>query len=133
MKIDLGYGFFASDEVMEHYVKFICKEIEEMIKTHCGASVNSRDGFPMKGHYVPVKLEVVEVMKRSASLRMKTLGFTKEFTLYMSRHKSPDKILHELQYKIDELTLEIIKENDIDQNRVHSEHHPLRNLNFKLP
>lgn len=133
MKIDLGYGFFASDGVMEHYVNFICNEIMEMTKTHCGASVNRRDGFPMKGYYVPVKLEVKERLKRSAIFKITVLKSEKEFVFYMSRHKSPDELFHQLQRKIDELTMEVIKENDIDQNRVHDEHHPLRNMNFKLP
>ncbi len=118
------YGLYANDETMRKYVDFICAQIS----TRCGASVNATSGFPMKGYYVPVKLEIKEKLSRSAELKMTVLGYEKEFIFYMSRHKSPDALLHQLQDKIDELTLEIIKENNMDQDKIYREHHPLKNL-----
>jgi hypothetical protein len=129
--MNLGYGFFADDITMKNYVNFICDQIEHIIKTHCGASVNKTDGFPMKGYYVPVKLEIKERFTRSAELKMTVFGCEREFIFYMSRHKSPDELLHGLQSKIDELTLEIIKEKGLDQDKIYHDHHPLRSL--KLP
>lgn len=118
------YGLYANDETMRKYVDFICAQID----TRCGASVNAKDGFPMKGYYVPVKLEIKEKLSRSAEMKITVLGYEKEFIFFMSRHKSPDALLHELQRKIDELTLEIIRENNLDQDKIYREHHPLRNL-----
>lgn len=118
------YGLYANDETMRKYVDFICAQIS----AKCGASVNASDGFPMKGYYVPVKLEIKEKLSRSAEMKMTALEHEKEFIFFMSRHKSPDELLHQLQRKIDELTLEIIKENGMDQDKIHRDHHPLKNL-----
>lgn len=128
METNLGYGFFADNDVMQNYVKFICQQIELITKTHCGTMVNKKDGFPMKGYYIPVKLSLKEMTVRSATFKMKTLGYEKEFDLYMSRHKSPDKILHELQDKINESTTQIVRENNMDQDKIYNDYHPLKGI-----
>jgi hypothetical protein len=130
--INLGYGFFMDNDSMKDYVNFICDQIEKIKAVHCGTTVNKSDGFPMKGYYVPVKLEIIERLSRSADIKIEVLGHTKQFIFFMSRHKSPDETLHRLQSKIDELTLDIIKENSLDQDKIFSEYHPLRNYNGKM-
>jgi hypothetical protein len=120
-------GYFATDEVMKDYVEFICSHI--ILKS--GACVDKSGGFPMKGCYVPVKLSVTSKTMRYAKLKLIALGYTKDFTFYMSRHKSPDILLHELQDKINEAVGEIILENSLDRDKIFYDHHPLRGL--KLP
>lgn len=120
-------GYYATDEMMREYVNLICS----FLVKHSGASLNKRTGFPMKGYYVPVELEVLTKMSRSAELKITSLGHTKTFIFYMSRHKSPDALLHELQRKIDDLVREIIEENGMDQDKVYMEHHPLRGIKLE--
>jgi hypothetical protein len=117
-----GQGFFANDEVMKHYTEFLCEQIIQLTKTNSGATVNKTDGFPMKGCYVPIKLKVTNIMKTSATMMLEVLGHEKEFIFYMSRHKSPNTILHELQRAIDELTLEIIKDKNLNQDKIYSQY-----------
>jgi hypothetical protein len=59
-------------------------------------------------------------------------GFTKEFTVFMSRHKSPDEILHTIQDKIDNATLEVIDENNLDRDKIFYENHPLKRFTEHL-
>jgi hypothetical protein len=120
-------GLWASDEVMKNYVDFICSQI----KSTGGASVRKADGFPMKGCYVPVKLEITAKKVTYAEMRVTSLGHTKEFVFFMSRHKSPNKTLNELQAKINETVESIVVENGMDKDEIWSTHHPLKNL--KLP
>lgn len=118
------HGQYASDEVMKNYVEFICSNVQ----LQAGACVNGKSGFPMKGCYIPVKLEIIEKLSRSAIFKMEALGHSKTFPLYMSRHKDPNSLLLELQRKIDDLTLEIAVENNIDQDELLKTYHPLRNF-----
>lgn len=115
-------GYYTTDEMMREYVKLICSFLVE----NSGASLKK-----MKGFYVPVKLEVIEKMSRSAELQITSLGYTKTFIFYMSRHKSPDALLHEMQRKIDDLVREIIEENGMDQDKVYMKHHPLRGIKLE--
>lgn len=117
-------GQYMDDDNMQEYVEFMCGAIA----LKAGATVNSTTGFPMKGCYVPVNLEIVSKMRTSAAIRMTALGYEAEFVQYMSRHKSPDKILHELQQKINEITLQIINDNNLDQEKIYKEHHPFKNI-----
>lgn len=117
-------GLYASDKVMKDYVEFICS----CVKESCGASVPKKDGFPMKGYYVPVKLKVKEKLTRSAEIQIEVLGFKKEFIFFMSRKKSPEQLLHELQDKINEATEEVIKEHKLDKDKIWNDHHPLKKL-----
>lgn len=128
------HGLFASDEVMENYVQFICSHILNLPYfsiSNCGASVHKTDGFPMKGYYVPVRLAIIVKKRSSIDISIMALGHIKETTFFMSRHKSPDALLHELQEKIDEVVSLIISENKLDRDKIWNEHHPLKNL--KLP
>ncbi len=122
-----GSGLYGSDEMMSGYVKFIVGHIP----TLCGASVNKKSGFPMKGCYVPVRFEVLEIGSRSVEARITSLGHVKDTTIFMSRWKSPSKILGDIQNKIDLLVNEIVAENDLDRDDIFNQHHPLRN--FKWP
>jgi len=121
------YGQHVNDRIMKNYVEFICSQIS----LNGGAEVNKSDGFPMKGAYVPVKLEIIEKTLRTAIINVTSLGHSKKFTFFLSRQKSPARILSELQDKINETVTEIVLENNLDRDKIFYEHHPLRNL--KLP
>lgn len=112
------HGLHASNNVMEKYVDFIISQLPPDV----GASVSKTTGFPMKGYNVPVKLEVIGKTVRTVVLRITTLGFTKEFEYMMSRHKSPDVLLHEIQFKINDHTNQIILENKLDPNKIWTEY-----------
>lgn len=128
--VTLGYGFFADDNVMKKYVDFICDRILEA--RSIGVEISRTDGFPMKGHYIPVKLTIKARTLRSADISMEVFGYTKEFTLFMSRRKSPDELLHQLQRKLDELALEVVIENKLDRDKIWNDYHPIRRFPFPL-
>jgi len=118
-------GLYITNEQMKQYVEFICS----LIKSECGADVPKSDGFPMNGCYIPVKFEILKKWSNFIECKITTLGFEKEFNIFMSRHKSPDLLLHEIQYKINDTTKLIISENKLDQDKIWMDHHPLRGLN----
>lgn len=118
-------GQYCTNDDMREYVKFI----GSLINKNAGASVNAKDGFPMKGYYVPVNLEIKELLSRSIEIKIECLGYEKEFIFYLSRMKGPDVLLHELQIKIDEKVNEIVVENNMDKDKIFHDYHPLR-FNF---
>ena len=122
------YGHHANDKVMRAYVEFICSQIS----TNTGAAVNRSDGFPMKGAYVPVQLEILHKDLRTATINLTAFGHSKEFMFMLSRRKSPAHLLNELQIKVDEVVLDIIRENNLDQDKIWKEHQPFL-MHRKLP
>lgn len=118
------HGQYCDNNGMKAYVEFICS----LIRVEAGSSVKSKKGFPMKGLFVKVDLEIVDKMSRSIEIKMTSLKFEKKFIFYMSRHFGPEKILHDLQNKIDEKLLEVINENCLDQDQIYKDHHTLKNF-----
>jgi len=122
------HGQFASNEIMKEYVHFLCSCIDP---NDVGACVNRTDGFPMKGHYIRVKIEFVKIHNQFVDVKIVAFGHEKMFPWYLSRRKDPNTLLHEFQRKVDDLTLEIITENGLDRDQIWLDYHPLKNL--KLP
>jgi hypothetical protein len=53
--------------------------------------------------YMPVEIEIVETYTRSAKLCVKFEDYQMNDIFYMSRHKGPDKLLEEIDKKIDKI------------------------------
>ena len=120
-------GQYMTDKMMQQYVDFILS----LVGATAGASVSAKDGFPMKGHYVPVTLEVLKKERTYVDFKLTSLGFSKELTLFLSRKKSPADTLAELQEKIDITVNQIVTENNLDKEEIWKTNHPLRFLKLK--
>lgn len=117
-----GYGMHFKNEYMQQYVDFICSLIDK----NGGAEVNSTDGFPMKGCYVPVQVTILEKTTRTAVIQIIALGYTREFIFYMSRHKGPASLLWQLQQSINENVNDIVNTTDLDRDTIFNKYHALK-------
>lgn len=126
-KFMIGTGQTFTDNHMSQYIDYLIS----IIQLQTGASIPTLDGFPMKGCYVPVTLEVTKKDKTILEITIKSLSFEKQVTCFLSRKHSPVQFLFSLQEKIDSAVKEIIKENELNQDEIHRSNHPLHNMNFQ--
>lgn len=137
------------DNTMERYVAFICSELRDeydVILNEPKRLDGSRPPIKKIGPWVKSKVNVtiLETYTRSAKLRLKFGNeYVVEDIFYMSRHKSPDKLLEEIYTKIDKLVnktyIENGRENEIrEMYRVKHEKfnqkikQAFENLKFKI-
>lgn len=97
-----------TDNTMERYVAFICEELSD----ECNIILNEPIGLdgirPMIKKIGPrvktkVNISVFESYTRSARLKLAFDKYEVVDIFYMSRHKSPDKLLNEIYIKIDKI------------------------------
>lgn len=97
--------------VMERYVAFICGELPKtrrVLLTPPPPMENGEYGYKRMSKigphvYMPVEIEIVETYTRSAKLCVKFEDYQMNDIFYMSRHKGPDKLLEEIDKKIDKI------------------------------
>jgi hypothetical protein len=97
--------------VMERYVAFICSELPKtrrVLLTPPPPMENGEYGYKRMSKigphvYMPVEIEIVETYTRSAKLCVKFEDYQMNDIFYMSRHKGPDKLLEEIDKKIDKI------------------------------
>lgn len=111
---------YLHNEDMAKYVEFICS----LIRPGTGAEISNTTGMPMKGAYVPVQIDVVEKMTRSAMIKITALGHSEEFIFYMSRHKGPDTLIFKLQRLVDEHVNIIIDKHGLNRDEIFETYHP---------
>jgi len=93
---------------MEKYVAFLCGELVSEYSV-CLSEPKGVDGTPARikkagpGVLCKTEISVVESYTRSAKLKLVFCKYEKEDIFYMSRHKSPDALLHEIYSKIDKV------------------------------
>jgi hypothetical protein len=97
--------------VMERYVAFICSELPKTRRVLLNPPPpmeNGEYGYKRMSKigphvYMPVEIEIVETYTRSAKLCVKFEDYQMNDIFYMSRHKGPDKLLEEIDKKIDKI------------------------------
>lgn len=107
--------------VMERYVAFICDELpktKRVLLNPPPPMENGEYGYKRMSKigphvYMMVDIEIVETYTRSAKLCIKFEDYQKTDIFYMSRHKGPDKLLDEIDKKIDK----IVNKTLIDDGR----------------
>lgn len=114
------------DIMMKQYVDFIC----DRIPTEFGASLyrtmttlpGTTYRFPYKNVGVPVRVENIERLSRSAIFHIESLGHKKVVHVYMSRVKGPEVLFSDVQSKIDEAVNDIVRENNLDVEKLKDAH-----------
>jgi hypothetical protein len=97
--------------VMERYVAFICSELPKTRRVLLNPPPpmeNGEYGYKRMSKigphvYMPVEIEIVDTYTRSAKLCVKFEDYRMNDIFYMSRHKGPDKLLEEIDKKIDKI------------------------------
>lgn len=97
--------------VMERYVAFICGELPKtrgVLLTPPTPMENGEYGYKRINKigphvYMMVDIVIVEKYTRSAKLCVKFEDYQMNDIFYMSRHKGPDKLLEEIDKKIDKI------------------------------
>lgn len=97
--------------VMERYVAFICSELPKtrrVLLTPPPPMENGEYGYKRISKigprvYMETTIEIVETYTRSAKLCVKFEDYQMNDIFYMSRHKGPDKLLEEIDKKIDKI------------------------------
>jgi hypothetical protein len=97
--------------VMERYVAFICNELPKTRRVLLNPPPpmeNGEYGYKRMSKigphvYMSVEIEIVEKYTRSAKLCVKFEDYQMNDIFYMSRHKGPDKLLEEIDKKIDKI------------------------------
>jgi hypothetical protein len=97
--------------VMERYVAFICSELptsKRVLLNPPPPMENGEYGYKRMSKigphvYMMVDIEIVETYTRSAKLCVKFEDYQMNDIFYMSRHKGPDKLLEEIDKKIDKI------------------------------
>ena len=97
--------------VMERYVAFICSELPKtrrVLLTPPPPMENGEYGYKRMSKigprvYMETTIEIVETYTRSAKLCVKFEDYQMNDIFYMSRHKGPDKLLEEIDKKIDKI------------------------------
>jgi hypothetical protein len=124
--------------VMERYVAFICSELPKtrrVLLTPPPPMENGEYGYKRMSKigphvYMMVDIEIVETYTRSAKLCVKFEDYQMNDIFYMSRHKGPDKLLEEIDKKIDK----IVNRTLIDDGRQEwvREQYKIKSENFPL-
>jgi hypothetical protein len=97
--------------VMERYVAFICSELPKKRRVLLNPPPpmeNGEYGYKRMSKigprvYMETTIEIVETYTRSAKLCVKFEDYQMNDIFYMSRHKGPDKLLEEIDKKIDKI------------------------------
>ena len=89
---------------MKRYVEFICNEIptEIKVKLYPITSINIINS-PKLNIQQFVNIEILEKYTRSCKLKLIFDKYEIEDIFFMSRHKGPDKLLDEIDLKIEKL------------------------------
>jgi hypothetical protein len=124
--------------VMERYVAFICGELpttRRVLLTPPPPMENGEYGYKRMNKigphvYMETTIEIVEKYTRSAKLCIKFDDYQMNDIFYMSRHKGPDKLLEEIDKKIDK----IVNRTLIDDGRQEwvREQYSIRSEKFPL-
>jgi hypothetical protein len=124
--------------VMERYVAFICSELPKtrrVLLTPPPPMENGEYGYKRISKigphvYMYVEIEVVEKYTRSAKLCIKFEDYQMNDIFYMSRRKGPDKLLEEIDKKIEK----IVNRTLIDDGRQEwvREQYKIRSEKFPL-
>lgn len=124
--------------VMERYVAFICDELPKTRRVLLNPPPpmeNGEYGYKRMSKigphvYMFVEIEIVETYTRSAKLCVKFEDYQMNDIFYMSRHKGPDKLLEEIDKKIDK----IVNRTLIDDGRQEwvREQYKIKSENFPL-
>jgi hypothetical protein len=124
--------------VMERYVAFICSELPKTRRVLLNPPPpmeNGEYGYKRMSKigphvYMPVEIEIVETYTRSAKLCVKFEDYQINDIFYMSRHKGPDKLLEEIDKKIDK----IVNRTLIDDGRQEwvREQYKIKSDNFPI-
>ena len=124
--------------VMERYVAFICGELpttRRVLLTPPPPMENGEYGYKRMNKigphvYMEATIEIVEKYTRSAKLCIKFDDYQMNDIFYMSRHKGPDKLLEEIDKKIDK----IVNRTLIDDGRQEwvREQYSIRSEKFPL-
>ena len=97
--------------VMERYVAFICSELPKKRRVLLNPPPpmeNGEYGYKRMSKigphvYMETTIEIVETYTRSAKLCVKFEDYQMNDIFYMSRHKGPDKLLEEIDKKIEKI------------------------------
>jgi len=124
--------------VMERYVAFICSELPKtrrVLLTPPPPMENGEYGYKRMSKvgphvYMETTIEIVETYTRSAKLCVKFEDYQMNDIFYMSRHKGPDKLLEEIDKKINK----IVNRTLIDDGRQEwvREQYKIESDNFSL-
>ena len=124
--------------VMERYVAFICGELpttRRVLLTPPPPMENGEYGYKRMNKigphvYMEATIEIVDTYTRSAKLCVKFEDYQMNDIFYMSRHKGPDKLLEEIDKKIDK----IVNRTLIDDGRQEwvREQYKIKSENFPL-
>ena len=127
--------------VMERYVAFIRSELPKTRRVLLNPPPpmeNGEYGYKRMSKigphvYMMVDIEIVETYTRSAKLCIKFEDYQKTDIFYMSRHKGPDKLLEEIDKKIDKIVNKTLIEDGKqewvrEQYKIKSDNFPI----FKL-
>ena len=124
--------------VMERYVAFICGELpttRRVLLTPPPPMENGEYGYKRMNKigphvYMEATIEIVEKYTRSAKLCIKFDDYQMNDIFYMSRHKGPEKLLEEIDKKIDK----IVNKTLIDDGRQEwvREQYSIRSEKFPL-
>jgi hypothetical protein len=124
--------------VMERYVAFICSELPKTRRVLLNPPPPMENGelgykrtIKIGPHvYMETTIEIVETYTRSAKLCVKFEDYQMNDIFYMSRHKGPDKLLEEIDKKIDK----IVNRTLIDDGRQEwvREQYKIKGENFPL-
>lgn len=95
------------NNVMERYVDFITNEIKGEYKTllWIPTSIKNEIYIPKIGPkiFIDVKVEILEKYTRSCKIKLLFDKYEIEDIFFMSRHKSPDLLLREIDNKIEKI------------------------------
>lgn len=95
------------NNVMERYVNFITGEIKGEYKTllWIPTSIKNEIYIPKIGPkiFIDVKVEILEKYTRSCKIKLLFDKYEIEDIFFMSRHKSPDLLLREIDNKIEKI------------------------------
>jgi hypothetical protein len=124
--------------VMERYVAFICGELPKTRRVLLNPPPpmeNGEYGYKRMSKigprvYMETTIEIVEKYTRSAKLCVKFEDYQMNDIFYMSRHKGPDKLLEEIDKKIDK----IVNRTLIDDGRQEwvREQYKIKSDNFPI-
>ena len=124
--------------VMERYVAFICSELPKTRRVLLNPPPpmeNGEYGYKRMNKigprvYMETTIEIVETYTRSAKLCVKFEDYQMNDIFYMSRHKGPDKLLEEIDKKIDK----IVNRTLIDDGRQEwvREQYKIKSDNFPI-
>lgn len=102
-----------TDQDFQDYIDFLLKLIEKK---------QYRAYLKMEKTYIPIVLNILKRETRYIEYVLEFKGFPKQFTWFLSRNKSPEELLNDLQEKIDMYFNEIIDDNDIDKKQLKQEY-----------